>query len=395
MAPKTLTNWLRPMSTRSRRGLVTLVLVLLAAVGLVGLGAWGGYRWAAQRSNTAAAAKAKRIGYTPIAAGAPGDGAATSGYDYVAWSKQSAARSLRTLAELDQAALQQWQRTQRAAFRSRFTFPYDGQPAFTKVAEGRNHETRVETWHVGLDGKQLFRFFRLAPPGATLGTVIVFMGHGKVEQLLTQPSSYQRAAGAALATAGYDVYVMENVGMGPADARDSHLHLDSVLSLNGYGWYSLLFAHQDMLIEYVLARRDKGKPLGVAGVSTGGLLALTAAALHPEVDAASVHGIFASSADSFGRDFVKHCECGSIDGLLPDFDLPTLALLVAPRPLHVNNNRDDSFTPRDARAALAAIEPIRARLGGPVPVFTSPPGKHAFALDEALGFFANAWGTAR
>lgn len=374
------------LSKPERRRWVLRVAGVALVAGLIGLGVLGGYRWGARRAATVK--KPPRIGYVaPDAAGA----GRTPGFDYVAWTRAHAQQPLHELGALDASRLGAWQRSQRSAFKARFYFPYEGTPEFNQTAVHRDAGTQTETWHVSLGGALLFRFFKLPPRGTKLGTLLVFMGHGKVAQLLTDAGSYQAAAGAALARAGYEVYVMENVGMTPTDAADAHLHLDSLLSLNGYGWYSLLLAHQELLVRHVLEHRVSGERLGAAGVSTGGFLALTAAALHPEVDAASVHGIFASAADSFGRDFTKHCECGSIDGLLPEFDLPSLALMIAPRPLHVNNNQSDSFSPDDARAALELIEPLRLRLGGPTPVFTSPPGKHGFAVAQTLEFFSSVW----
>lgn len=345
-----------------------------------GLVAWGAHRRGVHDG------KPRRVGYDPNAASGP-----TSGYDYVAWAQRKTAEPLAQLRNLTEVELRDWQATQRTLFQERFLFPYEGAPAFVNLGTATVKGIQRETWHVTLDGDLLFRFFKLHARRTKLGTMIVFMGHGKVSQLLDSPRSYQAAAATQLAEAGYDVFVMENTAMGPRDASDAHLHLDSLLSMAGHTWYSLLFAHQRLLVEHVSAQLTADDYLGVTGVSTGGLLALTAAALYPQVHAASVHGIFASAVDSFGRDYVSHCPCGSIDGLVPQFDLPTLALLVAPRPLHINNNRNDSFRPSDAIRALDLIEPIRSRLGGPPPVFTSPPGEHQLHVPETLRFFTTVW----
>jgi dienelactone hydrolase len=375
-----------PQNLRAKSALRAVVMLALAALAL-GLALFGGYRLGTKHVVTR---KPARAGYSPELS--TREGASRAGYDYIAWAEHQSEQPLRGLVSLDASELSVWQHSQRAAFKERFLFPYEGKSRFAQVAEHVEGGVRTETWHVSLGEKLLFRFFKLAPSsGKTRAKLLVFMGHGKISQLLTEAKSYQSAAATTLSKAGYEVYAMENVGMAPDDAKDAHLHLDSLLSLNGYGWYSLLFTHQAMLIEHVLASRLPGEHVGAAGVSTGGFLALTAAALHPEVDAASVHGILASAVASFGRDFTKHCECGSIDGLLPRFDLPSLALMVAPRPLHINNNQHDSFPPKDAKQALSVIEPLRSRLGGPAPSFTSPPGKHSFALPQAAAFFASIW----
>lgn len=103
--------------------------------------------------------------------------------------------------------------------------------------------------------------------------------------------------------------------------------------------------------------------------------------------AASVQGIFGSMRTSFVRDRNSHCSCGAIPRLLPDFDLPELAVLVAPRALHISNGEKDGFSPREAERCLKLIEPIYRMAGGEKPLFTVPPGGHAFAIDEATNFF--------
>ena len=127
------------------------------------------------------------------------------------------------------------------------------------------------------------------------------------------------------------VFAMENVGMGPD--RDTHHELDRLLRLDGLGWYSLLFAHQQMLLDHVFTDPlVDTKRVGVTGVSTGGLLALSAIAMDGRVAASSVQGIFGSMRVSFIQDRARHCQCGAIPGLLPDFDLPEMALLASTAP---------------------------------------------------------------
>ncbi|NOX55490.1 MAG: hypothetical protein GXP27_13845, partial [Planctomycetes bacterium] len=295
----------------------------------------------------------------------------------------------------------QWQKEQRRRFRQRLVFRYDGKPRFKSFGEpvDRGPFTQQE-YHVLVGDRRLFRFFRLEPkrpaPPATphsrsgcdrLPTIVCFMGHGKVRQILEEPDSYQHACAARLAEQGYLVFAMENVGMEPQ--RDTHLELDRILRLDGYGWYSLLFAHQLMLLDRVFVDHQVDpKRVGVTGVSTGGLLALTAAALDERVAAASVQGIFGSMRVSFIRDRDRHCSCGAIPGLLPEFDLPELALLVAPRPIHISNAAQDGFGPAEARRCVEKITPIYRRVGGPAPEFTSPPGHHEFNFEGAAAFFA-------
>lgn len=291
------------------------------------------------------------------------------------------------------AAIQRWQAERRKAFVRRMLFPYDGEVEINDGESVENDGVVRRDIEVTLDGARLFRYFRLAPAGSARKrpAIVCFMGHGKVKQILDEPESYQHACASEFAKAGYLVFAMENIGMEPG--KDTHLDLDQALRLEGRGWYSLLFAHQRILLDRVLA--DPGvdpKRVGVAGVSTGGLLALTAAAMEPRIAAASVQGIFGSMRVSFIRDRNSHCKCGAIPGLLPDFDLPELALMVAPRPLHISNGERDGFSPAEAERCLDLIEPIYLKAGGGKPRVDIPPGGHAFALMPALEFFEETLG---
>jgi len=338
-------------------------------------------------------------GFQPDTSGPRG---VTPAFSYEEWATRERRLHVPAFEGNDQFA--RWQKDRRREFRRRLVFRYEHEPSFERFGEPVDRGSFIqEEYHVLAGGRRLFRFFRLVPKGAEAGetgtdmqaetsrkrrpTLVCFMGHGKVRQILEEPDSYQHACAAWFAERGYLVFAMENAGMEPN--RDTHLQLDRVLRLDGYGWYSVLFAHQLILLDRVFSDPQVDpKRVGVTGVSTGGLLALTAAALDQRVAAASVQGIFGSMRVSFIRDRHGHCACGAIPGLLPDFDLPELALLVAPRPIHVSNASEDGFGPAEARRCLEKIAPLYRRMGGPAPEFTSPPGHHEFNLDGAAAFFA-------
>ncbi len=291
-----------------------------------------------------------------------------------------------------------WQRGMREEFRRRLVFAYDAPATFARAGEAvRRERFTQQEWHVLSGGKRLFRFFRLEPDGkpasakARRPTIVCFMGHGKIRQVLEERDSYQHACAARFAERGYLVFAMENVGMEPD--RDTHGELDRLLRLDGYSWYGLLFAHQQMLLDHVFADATvDAANVGVTGVSTGGLLALSAVAMDPHVAAASVQGIFGSMRISFIRDRDRHCACGAIAGLLPEFDLPELALLAAPRPLHISNASRDGFGPEEAERCVRQVSPAYVKAGGKAPLFTVPPGGHEYAFEPAVEFFESTIG---
>ncbi len=289
-----------------------------------------------------------------------------------------------------------WQDRQRGEFRQRLVFPYQGETKISEVNDAVEREKFVQQeFEVKSNGQNIFRFFRLTPKFETskkLPTVVCFMGHGKVKQVLEDRESYQHACAAQFAEHGYLVFAMENVGMEPG--RDRHHELDRLLRLDGYSWYSLLFAHQQILLDHVFSDQEvDSKRVGVTGVSTGGLLALSAAAFEPRVAATSVQGIFGSMRVSFIRDRNRHCSCGAIPGLLPYFDLPEMALLVAPRQIHFSNALADGFGPAEAKRCVNLITPLYLKAGGASPEFSEPPGRHEYSIDAALKFFENTIGT--
>jgi len=298
------------------------------------------------------------------------------------------------IADLDSAAsIARWQEQKRKRFVEKMLFPYAGKVTISSGEPLGKGEYTQQELRVDLEGERLFRYFRLAPVESKKlagkekrAAIVCFMGHGKVSQILEDEESYQHACAAHFAREGYVVYAMESIGMEPG--ADTHHDLDRALRLEGRGWYSLLFAHQRILLDQVFSDSsvDKNR-VGVAGVSTGGLLALSAAVMEPRISAASVQGIFGSMRVSFIQDRNRHCSCGAIPGLLPDFDLPELALLVTPRALHVSNGVEDGFSPAEAERCLKLIEPIYLKAGGEKPLFTVPEGGHAFALEPATEFF--------
>ncbi len=314
-------------------------------------------------------------------------------FSYESWATRQRPLAAPAFTSMDQFA--NWQEQQREQFVRRLVFRYSQPSTVKPIGTPIDRPLFMQQeYHVSENQKRLFRFFRLVPKSASdkpLPTIVCFMGHGKVLQVLEDRNSYQHACAARFAEEGYLVYVMENVGMEPQ--RDTHLEIDRLLRLDGYGWYSLLFAHQRIVLQQVFAdpQVDTNR-VGVAGVSTGGLLALSAAAIEPRIAAASVQGIFGSMRVSFVQDRNRHCRCGAIAGLLPLFDLPELALLVAPRPLHISNAEQDGFSPQESKRCIKLVDPWFKATGGTTPVFSQPPGGHEFAIEPAIRFFHKTLG---
>ncbi len=313
-------------------------------------------------------------------------------YSYEKWSVQNGDFELPVFENKKQFT--HWQKKTRSEFIKEMLFQYEGKPEIVAISSAvLNEKYLQQEFHVSINGKRLFRFFRLKPftqsvknKDSKSPTIVCFMGHGKIKQVLEESKSYQHACAARFAEKGYLVYAMENAGMEPD--KNNHLEIDRLLKLSGLSWYSLLFAHQKILLDHVFSDPDVDtSKVGAAGVSTGGLLALSASVIEPRVSATSVQGIFGSMRISFIQDRKRHCPCGAIPNLIPKYDLPILALLVTPRAMHVSNASKDGFSPAEAKRCLNIISPIYQQAGGKEPVFTSPTGHHEFAVKEAFEFF--------
>jgi hypothetical protein len=86
---------------------------------------------------------------------------------------------------------------------------------------------------------------------------------------------------------------------------------------------------------------DSGR-IGVVGLSTGGHLALLAAALDARIQSGVVAGIFSTRNHIRTRFHIPpHCDCGSSQFLFVHLEPADLAALVAPRRLQGQHGRED------------------------------------------------------
>ena len=378
------------------RRAVSIALVLLALLGAVAYGVGvGADHWPPYSALAGIRAAVSAPDAPPSNAAentVDGDAFGRLGESYV-FSTSYRVRPLNVPDFRSLDALEAWQKRRRCAFHKRMLFPYQNGVRVARLPAVSREGYVSEECLVTMGGQPAFRYYRLSPTIAAgtarrLPTIVCFMGHGSVLDVLTDRASYQHAFAAAFARAGYIAYVMENIGMGPGG--DHHLDLDQAVRLDGFSWYSLLFSHQRVLLSQVFSDSEVDtRHVGAAGVSTGGLLALTAAVQEPRIVAASVQGIFGSMRVAFAR-VGNHCSCGAIPDLLPLFDLPQLGLVVAPCSLQIVNAEDDAFSPREARRSIREMRAAVRRLDIDPPEFVEPSGGHAFDVPAALAFFDKA-----
>ncbi|MFS8215537.1 acetylxylan esterase [Paenibacillus sp. S29] len=219
-------------------------------------------------------------------------------------------------------------------------------------------------------------------------TVMVFSGHGEMEELISKPESYQHAGAVELAKSGYLVFAMENRGMGKLASMGDHLVLDAVSRLHGGSWYgdittdALYLSAAVNNVTYV----DQ-KKIGTAGVSTGGALSMLVAALDDRVNAAYVQGYLGTYAKTFTDG--THDICNNISGILNIGEMWDVGNLIAPRSALYVNGEMDHFHIADAQVSYAKIKDHYTQLGagGNVSLLSPRGVTHEFSAQLAADFF--------
>ncbi|MEI6032792.1 MAG: hypothetical protein WCS65_00760 [Verrucomicrobiae bacterium] len=144
----------------------------------------------------------------------------------------------------------------------------------------------------------------------------------------------------------------------------------------------------DRAIDYLIWRGDADpRRIGVTGNSTGGMVALFAAALLPRIRFAMPSSCFSSFRDSILA--MGHCSCNYVPGLLRVADLADIAGLIAPKPLVIVHGREDHLFPiRSTRRAFRDVKATYEAAGaaGKCALVIGPAG-HRYYPDLAWPVF--------
>jgi len=217
--------------------------------------------------------------------------------------------------------------------------------------------------------------------------IVVFPGHGTIDQTAGLVKSYQRANALELARAGFVTLTMELRGFGKLGAL-GHLQIDSAARLIGRTWYGLVVQDGMHAVDYLLTRPevDPGR-IGATGIGAGGALTMYTAALDDRVQVALVNSYLGkyvvTSLDE------EHCPCNNIPGILRYAEMGDVAALIAPRPVMFVNGRRDPATSHAARGSFAIVHQVYRLLGVPRRATLIEPEDlgHYFDNQLAIGWF--------
>ncbi|HML22790.1 MAG TPA: alpha/beta hydrolase family protein [Aggregatilinea sp.] len=191
--------------------------------------------------------------------------------------------------------------------------------------------------------------------------LLVYPGHGTIQQTAGLEYSLQRANALAFAQAGYITLTIEERGFGELSRAD-HVALDNIARLVGRTWLGMTIEDGLRALDY-LQTRDDVLPdhLGVTGLGLGGGLALYTAALDERARACVIENYLGGDIDLL---HVLGHGCDFVPNLRRFVQFSDVARAVAPRPaLFVYPRGRD--TTRMAREAWDAARPTYETFGIP------------------------------
>jgi dienelactone hydrolase len=260
-----------------------------------------------------------------------------------------------------------------------------------------NEITRIFIVFESFDGTTIPAYLFLPTSNGKLPGIIVVPGHvGRYESGIGETAgitkSYQHEAALRLCKAGFAVITFELRGFGYLGGKvDTEHKLVAHNAILGGSFYKAIVS-KDMKYAIDLLRLlpevDPDR-IGITGVSFGGEMAVTYAALDERVKVVVCQGFGGSIGATEGvrgKKTVQPHYCHVIPGQNKLFFQEDIYLLVAPRPLlgirgdHEYRGDLESFSNTVGRAykTLSAASSF---------AFTVAPGGHEYFIQPAVGFF--------
>ena len=163
----------------------------------------------------------------------------------------------------------------------------------------------------------------------------------------------------------------------------------ALLQAFGYSPAGVTVRGNRLVLDYLAGRSDVcGDQIGAVGLSYGGFQVLLTAVADERIRAAVISG----AAWSYGAELAgKHAVCGAqiIPGAWEWFDLPDLAMSIAPRPLLFELcKQDECFDFQDACRVVDAVATVYAAIGAGARLHVDEANTgHQFCGRMVSGFF--------
>ncbi len=220
-------------------------------------------------------------------------------------------------------------------------------------------------------------FLKPLRDGDKLPVVICLPGHGRgVDEIVginedgslrERWDGYQRDFALQCVANGFCAMAIEQLGFGhrrDEEARKRGAGASSCQPLSG----SALLLGETMIgwrvfdvmraVDYLQTRPDvEARRVAVMGISGGGTTSLFSAALDLRIKAAVISGYFNTFQASIYS--ISHCMDNYVPGILRYAEMPDIAGLIAPRPLHLESGTKDPIFPIEAtQDAFAHLQRI-------------------------------------
>ena len=215
-------------------------------------------------------------------------------------------------------------------------------------------------------------FYVVEPEKSKGKSVLYCHGHGAGGLLdcfdRKDPPAYHKYIPLTLAKRGYTVYAFEPVGFGELVIENFQLTegiytvspcypISTILMMHGITLNGLRVYEAMRVADYI---EGKGEIFATTGISGGGLLAATYAALDDRVAAAAVSCYTCMYRDCLMA--MRHCVCNFLPGNLDLGEMPHVMALMLPKPLFISaGERDPLFPVEGVRKATKIIREIYAK----------------------------------
>ncbi len=293
-----------------------------------------------------------------------------------------------------------WQEQAAARLRALLgRFPGDQQPVEYVISQPEEHLPFGARSKLSIKTEDFLHTptFILRPENGDSSTPVILSlhGHGPGQKDIVgmlEESSYEKQFAVAVCQNGMIAAAPELAGFGALRLKEdtapgeSSCHRLSMGLLSCGRTMAGLRVHQCIRVLDVIQRLFPGHPIGVMGISGGGMIAAFLTVLDPRVSACVISGYACTFRDSILA--MHHCVDNYLPGMLEWFEMEDILAAIAPRPMLWETGSLDPIFPREAvlragNAVRQQYERLNASKAFRIHAFT---GGHEISGEESYAF---------